>query len=657
MSDLKVYVVTLHRHEDLEGFYEDMENPGGDLYIPNRQVDVHALRPLSRSTEYHLTDEEAATLRHDSRVLDVTPKEMLINRFKPLYTQTETTWNKNFTDTNSHKNWGLLRVFEGQQRSGWGEDGTVNQSGTIKITAEGKNVDVIIVDGHFDPAHPEYAVNSDGTGGSRVIQYNWYQHNLAVSGGLYSNGNYVYGPYFVSGDAGLNSDNNHGAHVAGTVAGNTQGWARKANIYNISPYGTNPNLLVGTYLYDYIKEFHKNKPINPVTGRKNPTIMNCSYGSAIEWGISPFGKITRVTYRGQIIENASGLTVQQLQNTKIYTSNQFPYVPYYYPGDAQDIQDLLDLGVIIVAAAGNESFYMANFDHPDWDNSFRATYNGGSIGDQYQHRGSAPAALKTVISVGAVGNTADERKAYFSNCGSGVDIFAPGRAIMSALNSGGTTDPRNANYRIGKNQGTSMASPQVAGMLACYLEIYPDINQDQAREFLIRISKKDQMTNTGDKTYTWGVTNSGTTGYSFTGYTAGTDIPITVSEGTILEFNVSAVGHPFWIKTSQTTGTANGVTTGIITNNGTDNGKIIWDTQGVLPGTYYYICQNHSAMTGVITITASTMDDANMLRSPNRYLTYQTVRDDNGTTFPKKAYFFRPDSGSVYPRYKKRIRG
>ena len=28
--------------------------------------------------------------------------------------------------------------------------------------------------------------------------------------------------------------------------------------------------------FDYIKVWHKNKPINPLTGRKNPTIVNCN---------------------------------------------------------------------------------------------------------------------------------------------------------------------------------------------------------------------------------------------------------------------------------------------------------------------------------------------------------------------------------------------
>ena len=68
---MKVYVVTLRDRSKLEEFYQDMETPGGSLYIPNRSVDVSDRRPISRSTHYLLTDEEAELLRKDERVLSV----------------------------------------------------------------------------------------------------------------------------------------------------------------------------------------------------------------------------------------------------------------------------------------------------------------------------------------------------------------------------------------------------------------------------------------------------------------------------------------------------------------------------------------------------------------------------------------------------------
>ena len=63
-----------------------------------------------------------------------------------------------------------------------------------------------------------------------------------------------------------------------------------------------------------------------------------------------------------------------------------------------------------------------------------------------------------------------------------------------------------------------------------------------------------------------------------------------------------ASSHPFWIKTSQTTGTGNAYTGGI-TNNGITSGVLTFSVPYNAPGTLYYICQNHSAMVGTITIS------------------------------------------------------
>ena len=63
-----------------------------------------------------------------------------------------------------------------------------------------------------------------------------------------------------------------------------------------------------------------------------------------------------------------------------------------------------------------------------------------------------------------------------------------------------------------------------------------------------------------------------------------------------------AASHPFWIKTSQTTGTGNAYTSGI-TNNGLTSGVLTFSVPYNAPSTLYYICQNHSAMTGTITIS------------------------------------------------------
>ncbi|KAJ3576498.1 hypothetical protein NP233_g389 [Leucocoprinus birnbaumii] len=75
----------------------------------------------------------------------------------------------------------------------------------------------------------------------------------------------------------------------------------------------------------------------------------------------------------------------------------------------------------------------------------------------------SPAAAENAVTVGA-STLADER-AYFSNYGPCVDVFAPGLNILSTYKG----SPR----ATATLSGTSMASPHTAGLLAYFLSIYP----------------------------------------------------------------------------------------------------------------------------------------------------------------------------------------
>lgn len=72
---------------------------------------------------------------------------------------------------------------------------------------------------------------------------------------------------------------------------------------------------------------------------------------------------------------------------------------------------------------------------------------------------SSPARAPAVITVGA--STINDTIASFSNFGAGVDIFAPGQAVISTFI--GSTTARQI------LSGTSMACPHVAGMVAAIL--------------------------------------------------------------------------------------------------------------------------------------------------------------------------------------------
>lgn len=94
------------------------------------------------------------------------------------------------------------------------------------------------------------------------------------------------------------------------------------------------------------------------------------------------------------------------------------------------------------------------------------------------------------------------------------------------------------------------------------------------------------------------VTNAGSGAYTVDGLSNKT---LTLVRGRTYFFTVNAAGHPFWIKTANTTGTGDQYNTGV-TNNGDDVGGILFTVDATAPNTLYYICQFHSSMQGIINV-------------------------------------------------------
>ena len=688
---MREYIVTCKTKEDLESLYEDMETPGGSLYIPDREVELVHRRPISRNTHYMLSEEEAAEISNDERVLAVgltleergaTIKPMYViegddsgedpeskEGFDSQYTLTTNYWSKSANNNNQFRQWGMYRMRNQQTVNNWGiNPGTQSIGGTVQFTSTGRNVDVVIVDGCIDPAHPEMQVNENGTGGTRVEQFNWFSLNSQVTGG--SAGTYLYtnggnGDYTTGGQQ--QNDNNHGMHVAGTACGNRLGWAREATVYNINPYGTAPSSVSTAFLVDYIRVWHNQKDVNPETGKKNPTVTNHSYGAFVDVNIS---SVNQVVYRGTTYNNPNAATCTNLG--LINNGTQILDLPVWDTAMQADIDDAINDGILFIGAAGNSDFMMDVEGGVNYNNTI--SYSGGNA--EYYNRGALPTALGGVICVGAIDSTVDEQKADFSNSGPRVDVYAPGVQILSSVLSGGVTDSRNTSYRVQKKPGTSMASPNVAGVVACICEHYPRMTQFELQTYMNahggnppsnnHLCTLNQIVNGGGDSLNYSVTNSGNN-YVFSGDATGTQPDLTVTEGDVLNFSLNvASNHPFYIVTALGgNNTTNEVNEGILTVGASrTSGDMIWDTTGVTPGTYYYVCDVHGGMNGEINVQYDT-SNRSLHGSKNQYArmpkirkvpnpagaTYVGAETTQQQTWPRLDNKFRPimDGGNIDP--------
>lgn len=88
--------------------------------------------------------------------------------------------------------------------------------------------------------------------------------------------------------------------------------------------------------------------------------------------------------------------------------------------------------------------------------------------------GNSPAHVPEVITVGAVDK--EDTRASFSNYGQCLDIFAPGKDILSAYYSGVV--------KYGTMSGTSMACPHVSGFAAMLLQADPTLKPEQVRSLI-----------------------------------------------------------------------------------------------------------------------------------------------------------------------------
>jgi subtilisin family serine protease len=480
---MREYNVILKKDVDYDSFWNDIESDtdNGKLYIPNRKVEFTNERPASlRQCWYLLTDEEAETLKQDDRVLavEIPPEHRDDIKIKLRAIQTGD-YTKTTSDSGAYINWGLIR--SNFINNVYGSSTTTTESYNYTLTGEG--VDVVIQDSGIQVDHPEF---EDPDGNSRVQQINW----ATESGLAFTQNANHYRDY-----------DGHGTHCAGIAAGKTYGWAKRARIYSqkisgLEGTGDSGTGISTTYAFDSIKIWHNNKPIQPKTGVKRPTVVNMSWGY-----YNIFGTITSINYRGTTYTGASIDTTAEKESFGLVLA-AFSESNYRVASVDTDIQEMVDAGIIICVAAGNNSHKIDVSGGVDYNNY----YNDGET--VYYHRGSSPYDDE-IISVGNMDSTSYsstlDQKSTSSETGPGVTIYAPGTNIMSCTSttnkwgSGSQNYYLNSAYRQTNISGTSMASPQVAGVCALILEQNPKLTPAQVKSALLGMA--------GDAIYDTGTNN------------------------------------------------------------------------------------------------------------------------------------------------------
>jgi len=467
---MKQYNVALNRGVDYDAFWNDMESDtdGGKLYIPNRAVQFTNERPASlRQCWYLLTEEEAELLRADDRVycVEIPPEHRDDIIMAPSVTQTGD-FTKTTSSAGSFLNWGLIRASNPTNVYGTGTTTALN----YEYTLDGTGVDVVIQDSGLQVDHPEF---TDSLGNSRVQQIDWG----AFSGGAFTQNANHYRDF-----------DGHGTHVAGTAAGKTYGWAKNARIYSVKLNGLEGSGDSGTgisptYAFDCIKSWHIAK------AGSRPTVVNMSWGY-----LTFYNTVTSVTYRGTTFTDAS-TTGNATYRQTTYGIRNISGAAYGYTHICNtrissvdvDVQELLDAGVVVCVAAGNRSFKIDTIGGTDYNNTIQT-----DTGTKYIHRGSSPHdddAITVGNSDRVVFSSTLDQKSTSSETGPGVDIYAPGTNIISACSTtnrfSGQTYYLNASYRQTNISGTSMASPQVAGVSALVLQLNPSYTPAQVKSALI----------------------------------------------------------------------------------------------------------------------------------------------------------------------------
>ena len=484
-------------------------------------------------------------------------------------------------------NWAVKRVGIATNGDSWpgvtGNPAVINDDVSYSLT--GKNVDIVIHDSGVLQYHPEFMVNGqsrvndivldgpyyidpdyfisnnytytkpDGrTGITTASAKGWWQNSSIRSAAFQSEGTVSiptsYDAVHAVGDN-LDGSNGmisgHGTACAGLAAGNYMGLAFEANIWNMP--GISDAVGMGIEAnYDLMKIWHRNKPINTTTGRKNPTVVNGSWGyqAGFESGDSVNYKFRGSTgsFTGNAATTDQVTAMKNGLNSQILSNNVLIECSWSTSSRSSSVDtaadEMMAEGVIYVAASGNNNQRLGiGINDPDrlnyMDDDFygttdpRSEFPTGTVPcnhrDWMNPQGigfDSAIDFHPVICVGAMDEYIElnysERKASYSNNGPGIDVWAPADETLAPGTNGVTSYENYVRYDDNRFydcefSGTSAAAPVVTGLIALYLETNPTATSGQVKDWLKNRGSRltddylDQYTDDTQTTYWTGSYN------------------------------------------------------------------------------------------------------------------------------------------------------
>jgi hypothetical protein len=304
------------------------------------------------------------------------------------------------------------------------------------------------------------------------------------------------------GSSWMGDSDGHGTNVASIAAGNTNGWAKNANIYSINVIDSIINS--NTYTdplsaLETVQAFHLAKTPNKF-GWRAPTICSNS------WGYN------------QSYTNITGTNYQGTMHPAVTPNSAYGQVPPYGGTLADATHGLRvtaieaqilacqNAGVIFVGSAGNDSMKIDVPGGADYNNYWMDSGHN----KYYYHQGTTPSAATGVLCVAALSQAGvPEHKISFSSTGPRINVVAPGNYIMGAYSSSTytfsavvdsrssvSTSTANTNFYLNKISGTSQACPQVTGIVACLTQARPFYNQSMVNNWISQNSTPNLLNET-----------------------------------------------------------------------------------------------------------------------------------------------------------------